>query len=58
MIDSDWHRTGEAGCTKDCHVWANEIYTLDLDHFFEEYGRLPDEKIGAVELAIKDYLGH
>jgi mRNA-degrading endonuclease toxin of MazEF toxin-antitoxin module len=49
---------GEAGCTKDCHIWTNEIYTLDLDHFFEEYGRLPDGKIAAVELAIKDYLGH
>jgi mRNA-degrading endonuclease toxin of MazEF toxin-antitoxin module len=49
---------GEAGCTKDCHVWTNEIYTLDLDHFFEEYGRLPSDKIKAVELAIRDYLGH
>ncbi len=49
---------GEAGCTKDCHVWTNEIYTLDLEHFFEEYGKLPNNKITDVELAIKDYLGH
>ena len=48
---------GEARCSKICHVWANEIYTLEKKWFDFEYGPLPEAKIDLLGAAIRDYLG-
>jgi mRNA-degrading endonuclease toxin of MazEF toxin-antitoxin module len=47
---------GEARCTKDCHIWATEIYTLDRAHFDFEYGALSALKICELKTALRDYL--
>ena len=47
---------GESGCNKDCHIWADEIYTLESKWFDFNYGKLLDEKIILLKSAIADYL--
>lgn len=48
---------GEAGCSKDCYIWANEIFTLERPLFDLEYGELPVSKIQLLRMSLKNWLG-
>jgi hypothetical protein len=48
-------KTGEAGCTKDCHVWLSEIYTLKFEYFKQLHGSLKHRE-DEIKLKLKKLL--